>query len=266
MADLSDRLDASVRASSASVRSAVESSVQEQRQLLAMLSEVSEVHQSKLNNLTRILADALQKGVLVVPIKYTTPSTASPQATVATKQLPPTPPPVVSTTSSEPQPPAVVQMAVETNTAAADGSAVVDSGVSAPHVMEFKPEAPAKTKQSSETIELLRNWVVSSLDQIMKRSLNQWSKPEELLRDAPVDLRYTARLLDPGGKLVLICATDSSQCLALVLPGGYVDTWYYDWFTPKGIGRRIERTQIPALVDASATGYQVLQPGVVEQE
>jgi len=113
--------------------------------------------------------------------------------------------------------------------------------------------------QSGQRFRNLRQWVATNLQDIMSRSLNRWSTPAELIVDAPGDLAHTTKLLDPDSKLVLIGTLGHTQYLAVALPGGYIGSTFYDWFTiPKGTNVRVERTLIPALVEVEPPGITCL--------
>jgi hypothetical protein len=127
------------------------------------------------------------------------------------------------------------------------------------------PRSDAKT--GDERFRKLKEWVAGRLPEIMSRSLNQWSSADELLPPAPRELSPTSRLLDPGSKLILIGAEGQSIFVAVVLPGGYIGSTFYDWFTiPKGTNVRIERTVAPAVVEAGEAGFIVLERGEVAQD
>jgi hypothetical protein len=154
--------------------------------------------------------------------------------------------------SAAPASPDPVAELAEPKPASAPVSAPESTDIKSPE-MNFKP---------------LQQWIESHLEQITNRSLNQWSKPEDLLRDAPANLNYTAKLLDPEAKLVIIGLEGDPRFLALALPGGNIDKRYVEWFStpPGGVGGRVERTISPALLEAGTAGYRVVRRGVVIQD
>jgi hypothetical protein len=113
----------------------------------------------------------------------------------------------------------------------------------------------------------LRQWVTENLDHIMRRSLARWSMPGELTFDAPRELSLKTTLLDPDSKMMLLGTAGHQHYLAVALPGGYIGSTFFDWFTiPKGTNVRVERTVTPALVAAGSSGYVVVERGVVAQD
>jgi len=113
----------------------------------------------------------------------------------------------------------------------------------------------------------LREWVINKLPDIASRSLNQWRTTEELVGDVPRNLNSTSRLLDPASKLIVIGIEGQTVLLAIALPGGYIGSTFYEWFTiPKGTNVRVERTVTPATVEAGPGGFRVIERGVVAQD
>ncbi|MGB7925482.1 MAG: hypothetical protein WCF57_19745 [Pyrinomonadaceae bacterium] len=257
-----------------SVGEAVSQLIEERQQFVTVLKSQSKVQQEDIRSLTKALLDALQQATRAMPEG---PSFPAPARSLASAQ------PVAEATSpTSPSPPAsAVPVVTPLKTADAAPQAMGATTVEPPPVSgtggtdEPTPDTAQQAvtsaqsliapRRSSAEFAPLHNWVTSNLDKIMSRSLNRWSKPEDLLCDAPADLRYTARILDPDSKLVLIGTNDDSQYLALALPGSRIDANYYEWFSlPNGPRMLVGRTRIPAFVDANTTGYQVLERGVIE--
>lgn len=250
-----DRVAADVKAS---LSDAAGRLVGEQQQLLETISGLSGAERNEIRTLAKILTETFQKGVRVMQVQSRPGSaTQTPPAVAPTTQT--------QATTAAPRPAADAQ----TNAGPARAAVTEEKGMGA---LTSRPTEPPhahapQADEGSATFESLHIWVANNLDQIMKRSLNQWSKPEELLRDAPDGLQYTARLLDADSKLVLVGTEAASHHLALALPGGYIDTRYYEWFSlPKGIGARVARTVEPALVEVDNARVRVLKRGVITQD
>jgi hypothetical protein len=119
---------------------------------------------------------------------------------------------------------------------------------------------------ANPAFEKLNDWVTANMELIMKRSLNLWRDPEELLSDAPATMQFDVRLLDHDSKLVFFSAEGSSQCLVVALPGGYLAANYSAWFTRSKGNGKVERTVKPAIVEGARNGYQLVTQGVIEQK
>jgi hypothetical protein len=259
LAEFAEIFENSVRQLQKAGRIAVEDLREESQQFLKTSSNQSRALQDEIRNLTDALIAVRRQGLHAsssTPSQHVVPARPQPQA----ERVLPT-----SRTPGE-----VVSSALQPTTG--DGPTSAADRVSIP---KPPPELLKETSQPSRTrsapisqeFARLKNWVTDNLEQIMNRSLNQWSKPEELLRDAPAGLRFTVRLLDLESKLMLVGVLGASQYLVLALPGGHLGDSYTGWFsTPKGVNRPIERTRTPAVVDTSENGYQVLERGVIQQE
>jgi hypothetical protein len=279
IATFTERFEQAVSKLYKSVGEAVAQLIKERQNFHDALAGQSKAQQDELRTLTKALMEALKHAPRAVSEEPSSRAlvrasasdlTAEEEAALATLSL-----------RASPPPPEIAPRAIEAAAlpqALEDRAPVVSADSSSSPVgttarvsssAQTAPLStlPAESAQGSSEFAKLRGWVVDNLEQIMNRSLNQWSKPEELLRNAPAEIRYTAYMLDPDSKLVLVGCEDSSQRVALALPGGYMDTRYYDWFSlPKGIGARVAQTVIPAIVEANDTGFRVLQRGMITQD
>ena len=146
-------------------------------------------------------------------------------------------------------------------TARLDNEAIQQAGT------RLEPRLVSEVKTDNEGFHKLHMWILSNIQQIMNRSLDQWTKPEELVQDLPSSLRYTAQIIDPDSKLLLLGVQDHPEYLALVLPGGYIGSRFYDWFSiPKGTNERIERTIFPAIVQQDKDTFRVSRRGSLAQD
>ncbi|HEX8072861.1 MAG TPA: hypothetical protein VF546_23145 [Pyrinomonadaceae bacterium] len=237
---LAERFDAIAQQWNTVLRNGFNQMAKERSQLLTDLMAKASEHQVQVLDALRRLEAALRELPQLMPQPPRTVKPAAepaPAAPVAER---------AALAPPEPMPPAP------------DGDA--------PPPQDARAEAaPAITPAAGASFEPLQDWVTTHLDQIMNRSLNQWSEPEDLLRDAPAELGYTAKLHDADAKLVLIGLKGETQYLALALPGGQLDSTYTDWFsTPAAGGGRVARTVSPAHLAAGATGYRVLRRGVIQ--
>jgi hypothetical protein len=130
---------------------------------------------------------------------------------------------------------------------------------------EVSREPGHLARDAAQRFTRLSEWLQINIQSVMKRSFGQWGQPEDLLFDAPHDLMLTAQVLD--GKVLLVGTRGHAKQLALVLPGNYIGTRYYDWFIlPKGTNERVEGTIKPAIVEQTDSGFRVIQRGTVKQD
>jgi hypothetical protein len=122
----------------------------------------------------------------------------------------------------------------------------------------------AVSSNSKERFENLSRWLHSNMQSVMQRSLDARSQPEILLTGAPSELKPTVQIAD--GMVLLVGTRDYAEKLALVLPGSYIGSRYYNWFEiPKGTNERVEETVEPAIVKQVADDFVVIRRGSVRQ-
>lgn len=277
---VAERFDRAIQALGKTVQAGFEVMAKDRRVLSEELAARSREQQEELRSALAQLQVTLRQAAEAQPRVVQPAVTAAPVEPAAvvssTTQAAPVAPAVPVTPAA---PAAPVAPVTPVEPAANDGQAAESPAPpaaresAAPAAAERAPRtAAAETSASPEpedtNFEPLRRWVVSNLEQIMNRSLNQWSKPEDLLGDSPPGLSYTAKLLDPEAKLVLVGLDGDKRYLVLALPGGKIDKMNVEWFSTSqgGVGGRVERTVSPALLEAGTTGYRVVRRGVVKPD
>ncbi|HKS28142.1 MAG TPA: hypothetical protein VJS44_09995 [Pyrinomonadaceae bacterium] len=238
-----------------SVARSLKDLIDERQQLLDMLASQRTLQQKTTDSLVTVIEEAMRRGRSGEPVSRLSLATDAPSRIEELPQPEVVPPAAEATRESERK-----EAVLELPTVGGQEMVPDDS------LPALQPPDSSVVPVQTDSFVSLKNWVVSNLEQIMNRSLTQWSKPEELLQGAPPELHYTALVLDPDCKLVLVGVEDASQHLAFLLPGGHLSASYNDWFTdPKGTGFRVQRTVTPAVLNAFETGYSVLQRGTITQ-